>query len=294
MELNHETAMRLWTKSFGKTINTIDFAGRRIYKGAYNDRDSEYGWNVDHIYPESKGGKTTDSNLICCHITTNDEKADSFPTFNANGHKFQIKKFQNHYEISPLQPITNYQNNQFNFFDFADGIRFIDKQCKLQDDEIYIGTIIIGLQNIHNHSIVDFIERVFENHNIYYKSNYIIVKNYNIRKVKMFWDLLNDCKLLYTYLKHYFLPLRFVSAFFITLKLEHSCKIKKINSGNDDLNHICYNNKFCINELAKCNIPNEEEVSNNMPYYSFHDNYYDYIADFKQLAKNLDKEVREE
>mgnify|MGYP005768069053 CR=1 FL=1 len=77
MELNRETAMRLWVRDFGKASKAVDFAGREIVKGAYNDRNSNFGWNVDHILPQSQGGKTADSNLKCCHIFTNDEKADS-------------------------------------------------------------------------------------------------------------------------------------------------------------------------------------------------------------------------
>ncbi len=43
--------MRLWNKSFGKDMKAIDFGGRTIAKGAYNDHNSEFGWNVDHIIP---------------------------------------------------------------------------------------------------------------------------------------------------------------------------------------------------------------------------------------------------
>ena len=55
MDLNRETAMRLWNKSFGKDTKAADFAGRIIAKGAYNDRNSEFGWNVDHVLPQSRG-----------------------------------------------------------------------------------------------------------------------------------------------------------------------------------------------------------------------------------------------
>ena len=43
MNLNRETAMRLWVKSFGKETKVKDFTGRTIAKGAYNDRNSEFG-----------------------------------------------------------------------------------------------------------------------------------------------------------------------------------------------------------------------------------------------------------
>ena len=90
MDLNRETAMRLWNKTFGKETKVQDFAGRIIAKSAYNDRNSDFGWNVDHILPQSKGGVTADHNLVCCHIQTNDEKANKFPCFNANGNAFEI------------------------------------------------------------------------------------------------------------------------------------------------------------------------------------------------------------
>ena len=99
MELNKETANRLWVKQFGKRQKAFDFAGREIAKASYNDRNSNFGWNVDHILPESRGGKTADHNLICCSIKTNDEKADRFPAFKANGKQFEIQRRENHYEI---------------------------------------------------------------------------------------------------------------------------------------------------------------------------------------------------
>lgn len=106
MDLNQETAMRLWNKSFGKETKVKDFTGRTIAKGAYNDRNSEFGWNVDHILPQSRGGKTADHNLVCCHILTNDEKADKFPAFKANGINFEIVKVENHYEIKQITKET--------------------------------------------------------------------------------------------------------------------------------------------------------------------------------------------
>ena len=36
MDLNRETAMRLWVKTYGKETKVHDFAGRRMVKGAYN------------------------------------------------------------------------------------------------------------------------------------------------------------------------------------------------------------------------------------------------------------------
>ena len=89
MELNRKTAMELWKRQFGKTDRATDYAGRDILKAAYDDRGSAYGWNVDHILPKSRGGKTAEHNLICCHMETNSEKADKFPCFTANDTRFE-------------------------------------------------------------------------------------------------------------------------------------------------------------------------------------------------------------
>ena len=141
MELNHETAMRLWTKQFGKSNEVLDYAGRKMMKGAYNQRNSQFGWNVDHILPESKGGKTTDANLICCHILTNDEKADKFPAFVANGKRFNAVRVENHYEIHQVE--ESYDENSagpkeeaeepINLYDSASGIRLFKKFKGIQN-----------------------------------------------------------------------------------------------------------------------------------------------------------------
>lgn len=144
MELNKETALRLWKAQFGKESKAYDFAGRQIAKAAYNDRNSKFGWNVDHICPQSKGGKTADHNLICCHILTNDEKADKFPCFVSNGMRFEIQKRQNHYEIlakdSSVPSVS--RKEEFNFFDAAQGMK-LWKKCKRRSGEKYMGYVKI-------------------------------------------------------------------------------------------------------------------------------------------------------
>ena len=104
MDLNKETAIRLWVKQFGKRQKAIDFAGREIAKAAYNDRNSNYGWNV--------------------------EKADKFPCFKANEKEFEIQKRQNHYEIVSRNVDQREEEDEaVNFLDVAQGLKCW-KQCK--------------------------------------------------------------------------------------------------------------------------------------------------------------------
>ncbi len=99
---------------------------------------SEFGWNVDHILPQSKGGATADYNLVCCHIKTNDEKADTFPCFSANGLAFEIIKVQNHYEIRARGKKAEKENDsdELDLFDSASGVRFFKKLKGVQNKKI--------------------------------------------------------------------------------------------------------------------------------------------------------------
>lgn len=104
MERNKKNALKLFEEFFGeKAIKAKDFSGREIAKSAYDDRNSNFGWNIDHILPISKGGTNSKNNLIPCHILTNDEKADK-TTFTANNKNFQVKKKKDSvgYEIVEL------------------------------------------------------------------------------------------------------------------------------------------------------------------------------------------------
>lgn len=137
--------MRLWNKSFGKDTKVVDFAGRVIAKGAYNDRNSEFGWNVDHILPKSRGGATADYNLICCHIKTNDEKADIFPCFHANGMSFEIVKVQNHYEIRAKSKKNEKESSsdELDLFDSASGVRLFKELKGVQNKKDLSGRFLL-------------------------------------------------------------------------------------------------------------------------------------------------------
>ena len=236
MDLNRETAMRLWNKSFGKETKVKDFAGRTIAKGAYNDRNSDCGWNVDHILPQSRGGATADHNLVCCHILTNDEKADKFPCFNANGMSFEIIKVQNHYEVRQKSNEPKKQKDEpetVDFFDSAAGIRFFQKLKGVQNQKTFVGTVFVSLHNVTNTAVVDFIEELFGDENISYsaKTNYtsfytmgnsargqniqLKISNYNMPQKENIAELLDKCVLLNTYLSSYFLEGEYISGFVI-------------------------------------------------------------------------------
>ena len=310
MDLNRETAMRLWNKSFGKDTKAVDFAGRTIAKGAYNDRNSEFGWNVDHILPQSKGGATADYNLICCHIKTNDEKADTFPCFSANGIAFEIVKVQNHYEIRQKSKETKQPKavqETIDFFDSAAGVRFFKKLKGVQNQKRFVGNVFVVLQNVANTAVVDFIEELFDDEHITYsaKTNYsaiysygssvrgqniqVKIRNYDMPHKENSAELLDKCVLLNTYLSSYFLECEYISGFDIHYRIDYFDEKSKMYGSNfesvDNLYQQTKNSMF-VNELVLINTEAGEKVEKK-PYTEYTE--YNYV--YTNLSKNLKKEA---
>ena len=310
MDLNRETAMRLWNKSFGKDTKATDFAGRTIAKGAYNDRNSEFGWNVDHILPQSKGGATADYNLICCHIKTNDEKADTFPCFTANGVAFEIVKVQNHYEIRPRSKETKHPQavqETIDFFDSAAGVRFFKKLKGVQNKKRFVGNVFVVLQNVANTAVVDFIEELFGDENITYsaKTNYsafysfgssvrgqniqVKIRDYDMPQKENIAELLDKCVLLNTYLSSYFLECEYISGFDIYYRVDcFDDKSKMYGSNFESVDNLYLQpkNSMFVNELVLINTEAGEKVEKK-PYTDYTE--YNYV--YTNLSKNLKKEA---
>lgn len=55
-----------------------DDYGNLIYKSSYG-KQSEMGWEIDHIYPKSKGGTDSQRNLQAIQWEENRRKSDTYP-----------------------------------------------------------------------------------------------------------------------------------------------------------------------------------------------------------------------
>ena len=64
----------------GKNPETFrrDSEGNKIRRGSYGTT-GQYGWEVDHKQPQSKGGSDNPSNLQALHWEANREKSDKMP-----------------------------------------------------------------------------------------------------------------------------------------------------------------------------------------------------------------------
>lgn len=74
-----------------------DVAGAWMQRDKYG-KEENYGWEVDHMFPESLGGNENTANLQALQWENNRTKADNFPSYStlvsSEGNKY-IKKDQN-------------------------------------------------------------------------------------------------------------------------------------------------------------------------------------------------------
>ncbi len=117
MEFNRKNAMKIWEEAFGRDVMSVDFSGRKIQKGAYQQITSNYGWVLAPILPKSEGGNTEPENLVCLHVRTAEEKSDSYPTFKANdvrynivanGGKWTIEQSEDNEAMAELEALVAY------------------------------------------------------------------------------------------------------------------------------------------------------------------------------------------
>ncbi|KFZ27346.1 MAG: HNH endonuclease [Candidatus Izimaplasma bacterium HR2] len=81
MNFSDSVIDKVWEK--GKVISGVnpkvkrkDKCGGTIAKSAYGDHNSNFGWDIDHIKPSSKGGTNVLSNLQPLHWKNNANKGD--------------------------------------------------------------------------------------------------------------------------------------------------------------------------------------------------------------------------
>ena len=264
------------------------------------------------FFRKARGGATADYNLICCHISTNDEKANKFPCFTANGIAFEIVKVQNHYEIrargEKKGSVKESKSEEVDFFDSASGIRFFRKLKGIQNKKRYVGTVFIKLHGIANTAVVDFIEELMSSENLSFKTErtyssnelIIVARNYDMPLKDDISELLDKCILLNTYLGSYFIPGRYITAYDIYYRVD--CfddkasmygQIENIVCPNTQKNYNCIwglssqlSNSLFVNGLVLYNTEAGKKAKENR-----NKEYTEYNFVYTKLSENLKKEV---
>lgn len=314
MIINRETALRIWALRYGKQARVADFAGRVMERTAYGNRGSKFGWNLDHIFPESKGGKTADHNLICCHILTNDEKADK-TSFKANGQAFEVVKVLNHYEIRK-KGSDGKTPEYSNLFDAAYGIRLFKKLCSSKASKGLRGEILISFDSENPGPILDFIGEVFYSESIRELSrrpsaisysgrpcpSMVLIASSNVRpESSQIQGLLDKCILLNTYIQCYFMPTRCVFSYDIRFQMLEDSASSKSFANRDYIDWAAYatpencvqiDDRVIESTDAAQKFPREDS---SRPIYLAYpvkmDGLKKYDVVYKQLSDDLRKEV---
>lgn len=82
------TINKVWDKAtkvdgFNSAQFRKDACGAWIIRSHYGQRDSIYGWEIDHVYPQSMGGGDDVVNLRAMQWENNLSKGDDYPDYKA-------------------------------------------------------------------------------------------------------------------------------------------------------------------------------------------------------------------
>lgn len=83
---SEESIQQIWNKGivvdgYSPDLYRKDFAGAWISRKEYGNTNSILGWEIDHVYPDAKGGKNHEVNLRPMNWNNNRSKGDDYPGY---------------------------------------------------------------------------------------------------------------------------------------------------------------------------------------------------------------------
>ena len=88
MSFPEKTIEQVWCKGrviagYDENLVRKDCCGAWIVRNKYGDRNDVFGWEIDHVYPQSLGGDDCLDNLRPMQWQNNEAKQDDYPTYNS-------------------------------------------------------------------------------------------------------------------------------------------------------------------------------------------------------------------
>lgn len=88
MTFNEDTIKKVWLKGvivegYDPSLFRKDACGAWIMWDKYAAIDSPFGWEIDHVFPQSRGGGDELVNLRPLHIMNNRSKGNDYPSYTA-------------------------------------------------------------------------------------------------------------------------------------------------------------------------------------------------------------------
>lgn len=80
-DINRAWATATKVDNFDPAQFRKDACGAWIIRSHYGQRDSIYGWEIDHVFPQSLGGGNDEANLRAMHWENNLSKGDDYPSY---------------------------------------------------------------------------------------------------------------------------------------------------------------------------------------------------------------------
>ena len=99
-EFTRDIIDKVWNKGtivegYDESLFRKDSCGAWIVRGQYGETNSSFGWEIDHVYPQIKGGDDNLLNLRPMQWENNRSTGDDYPNFDtsvrADGNK-NVKK----------------------------------------------------------------------------------------------------------------------------------------------------------------------------------------------------------
>lgn len=90
-----ERHIEIWERDYGNATRVYAECGCEVDKAAYNQKNSAFGWDLDHIWPSSRNGSDSNRNLqvLCMHCNRAGKADDLHGHFGPKGTTaFEVKQ----------------------------------------------------------------------------------------------------------------------------------------------------------------------------------------------------------